>query len=390
VRRVWRKRREKLGFWWLPLAWVGVLLVSLLRWVLIYYSFQGRLLFPGIAVVSTLLIVGVGEWVPAGRRETLSRTVAVALLVLAALAPFLSIVPAYAHPEPLAPAQLPGEALGGPAILGAGMAELVGAEVPFQSVIPGEYVRVVLYWRALEPLEDDFLAAVHLLGRGMESVGNATRHPAMGMVPTSLWEPGQVWRDEFHVYVDETATAPSRLLVTASLYSPELGLDLAAVLPGGIPVNPLVVGLAKLVPSSWPAVQPVYPLQVDLDDGVSLLGYDLEPLSARAGEDVALTLYWGPRASPQVDYTVFVHLLNSAGEPVLFGDSPPLGGEYPTSMWSAGESIVDPHHLRLPADLAPGLYRFVVGMYELDSMARLERVDGGGDSVALEIDLQVR
>jgi hypothetical protein len=129
---------------------------------------------------------------------------------------------------------------------------------------------------------------------------------------------------------------------------------------------------------------------VDLADGVTLTGFGMEPQSVRAGETVTLTLYWETRSAPSRDYTVFVHLLDRSGEPVHFGDAPPLEGDYPTGMWAAGECVVDPHPLTLPADLSPDEYDLLVGMYNRDTMVRLQRLDGAGDSVEIPIPVEVR
>ena len=48
-------------------------------------------------------------------------------------------------------------------------------------------------------------------------------------------------------------------------------------------------------------------------------------------------------ATPATDYTVFVHVLDSAGNVVGGQDNQPVGNRYPTTIWSAGEKIVDPY-----------------------------------------------
>jgi hypothetical protein len=58
-------------------------------------------------------------------------------------------------------------------------------------------------------------------------------------------------------------------------------------------------------------------------------------------------------------------------------------GDYPTSLWAAGETIPDPHPIALPSDLPVGQYRVLVGMYNLETMERLSRSDGSGHSVEI-------
>ena len=119
-------------------------------------------------------------------------------------------------------------------------------------------------------------------------------------------------------------------------------------------------------------------------------GYDLSLVEVVPGEVVTLTLYWEARETPAADYQVFVHLLGAGPEPVAQGDGPPLMGDYPTTMWAPGEIVADPHPIALPAGLPPGQYRLLVGMYDLETLARLARLDGAGDSVKIPTTVEVR
>jgi hypothetical protein len=332
------------------------------------------LMFPGIAALSTFLALGLGEWFPRRRRLVATWAMGGVLLALAIVIPFVSILPAYAYPEPLTLADVPAEARVDPVDVG-GVARVVGWELDEQVVRPGDLsasVEVVVYWEAVAPDGRDYLAFSKLLGRGHQLAGDVTRHPVDGMVPTSLWQPGQVWRDRYRVPVFEDVLAPSLLRLEVGLYDPQAREDLGSVR----------VGEAKLAP---PAAQtaPDHPLEVALDDGVALLGYDLPSRSVAPGETITLTLHWEAQAAPSADYQVFVHLLGAGPEPVAQGDGPPLEGDYPTSVWAAGEVIVDPHAIVLPADVPPGRYRLLVGMYDLDTLARLPRPDGAGDAIEI-------
>jgi hypothetical protein len=128
---------------------------------------------------------------------------------------------------------------------------------------------------------------------------------------------------------------------------------------------------------------------VALADGITLRGYDLAPTEIYAGEIVTITLHWTARDAPSRDYQVFVHLLGDAPEPLAQGDGPPLSGYYPTSMWAAGETLVDPHPLSLPSDLPTGPYRLLVGMYNLETMERLPRLDGSAASIEIPVNVTV-
>ena len=100
-------------------------------------------------------------------------------------------------------------------------------------------------------------------------------------------------------------------------------------------------------------------------------------------ENLKLRLYWQTNGPPDRDYTTFLHLRDRAGQNVAQKDSPPAGGLYPTSLWDTGEIIVDDITLPL-ADVPPGNYGLVVGLYDYTSGGRLP-VDG---DPAGELELQ--
>jgi hypothetical protein len=126
----------------------------------------------------------------------------------------------------------------------------------------------------------------------------------------------------------------------------------------------------------------------NLGDTVRLVGYDpVPPLQAVPGATLSLTLYWECLRHPEADYTVFVHLVGADGYPLAQADGQPLQGTHPTSIWDAGDLLVDPYDLHIPSELPPGEYELISGMYLLSTRERLPTVgtDGRalGDSISL-------
>jgi hypothetical protein len=299
------------------------------------------------------------------------------------LLPWTTIRPAYAYPEPVT--AVPPQAQFGPVTFQAedGAIQLVGLEMePGQSVTPaGDPVQLVLYWQMVSPVSQDYLSSVHLLGRELESVGSVNRYPAGGMTPTSRWQPGQIWRDVYHVYVHTDAAAPSQLRVSASLYDDEAERPLPATWPDGTAVDLLLVGEPARLAANTPPPEPQTRLNIPFAEGITLSGYDLVP-----SEPVSLTLYWQAKSRPSQNYTVFVQLLNENGEWLAGADAPPVNNFYPTSLWQKGDWIDDLHVLPLPPELPPGTYTIRVGLYDPASGARLARQDGGGDAVDIPLE----
>ena len=365
---------------WLLLVWPLILLVLLVRWNIISPAFQGRLLFPALGAITVLWSVGLLSLVRPSSRPKLALGIGLAALVIAALLPWLAIRPAYAYPEPLA--AVPEPALFGPITFqaGDGVLQLAGVEVPpGQSTTPGgEPIEVALYWQVLEPVKQDYLSTAHILGRETTSVGQVNRYPGGGMIPTSLWQPGQVWRDVYLINVSRDALAPARLQIKTGLFDTELKQDLLAVGPDGQAIDLLVVGEARLADSEGQFAPPAVDLNVAFAEGIVLLGYDL--ITDIEGE-MKLSLHWLANDQPAADYTVFVHLLDTDGNQIAGGDGPPVYGDYPTGMWRNGDVIIDEHRLVLPADLALGDYQVTVGLYDPLTLSRLARLDGEGDAV---------
>ncbi len=387
--RQWLRKRTQLiaSGGWLPLAWTAVLFLLLVRWNIISPAFQGRLLFPALGGMMALLAYGLLSWVNEAWQPRLAAGLAGIMLLIALLLPWLTIRPAYALPPPLA--DIPAEArLAEPItfVTENGRLQLIGVVMePGQHIQPGEPVTLTVYWQAAEPTAADYLSSVHLLGRAYESVGSINRHPAMGLIPTSHWQAGDIYRDDYHVYADETAVMPTQLLVSLSLYDLAAGKPLPALNPAGLPLDPLLVGeRAALSPESAPEIQPTLPLNIPFAEGITLRGADL-PATAVAGTTIPLTFYWQAAATPPQDYTVFVQLLDGRRQMIASADAPPVGNFYPTSLWQAGDVVDDQHWLSVPADLPPGRYPLLIGWYEPGSGARLLRQDEAVDFIELTL-----
>jgi hypothetical protein len=103
-----------------------------------------------------------------------------------------------------------------------------------------------------------------------------------------------------------------------------------------------------------------------------------------------LSLVWQAVPAVGVDYTVFVHLVDTAGNRLAGIDGqPPL----PTSQWVRDEVVIDERAVPIPEDLPPGEYRLVVGLYRADTGERLRLLDETGapvaDSLTLPLSLTI-
>ena len=92
---------------------------------------------------------------------------------------------------------------------------------------------------------------------------------------------------------------------------------------------------------------------------------------ASAGAQINLHGFWQALKRPPQDYSVFVHLIATADQPPLAQSDSLILPNYPTGAWRPGDQLTDTLSLTLPADLAPGTYDLVAGVYFLQTGERL-------------------
>jgi len=125
------------------------------------------------------------------------------------------------------------------------------------------------------------------------------------------------------------------------------------------------------------------PNTVKFQDAVSLLGYDLDLTWARPGGLILVTLYWQADSAVFLPYKVFTHL--GQNEILAQADAEPGCGHYPTYTWRSGDRFVDRHAIFLSDDIPPGQYPLQVGLYELRSNLRMDRLDELGNPAGVSL-----
>ncbi len=118
--------------------------------------------------------------------------------------------------------------------------------------------------------------------------------------------------------------------------------------------------------------EPAEAVDAHFGETVRLLGYAPGETSGSPGQVIPVTLFWQADSPLTVRLKVFIHLLDEAGNLVAQNDSEPLGNLAPTTSWPTGERVVDRHGVLLPAELPPGSYQLVLGLYRLSDGARLD------------------
>ena len=252
---------------------------------------------------------------------------------------------------------------------------LLGVSLDTTTARPGEPLILTLFWRA-DRDPDPGLVVRLTLGTTLLAEGD----PVHGTYPTADWAAGEVVADRYDPRVP-LDTAPGTYPLHLELLASDAETALDAIL-GQV----VVQETGRLFEP--PTID--YALDVTLGEQVRLLGYDLDPSQPAPEDQLTLTLYWQALSEMETSYTVFTHLLGDDGGVVAQHDASPAGGSYPTTLWVAGEVVEDPHLLELPASLAAGTYTMEVGMYVLETGARLAVPDSADGAVRFPVVIRSR
>lgn len=114
--------------------------------------------------------------------------------------------------------------------------------------------------------------------------------------------------------------------------------------------------------------RPLQSLAAQFGDDMLLRGYDVLTERVTVGETLAVTLWWQALRGNLDERSIMLHLRNERDERMIDADGPPASGGRPTSLWQAGELIIEERRVAIPADLPPGRYWLVIGSYRWPSL----------------------
>ncbi|MCA9944388.1 MAG: hypothetical protein KC449_12955 [Anaerolineales bacterium] len=243
-----------------------------------------------------------------------------------------------------------------------GTITLLGGNLDRTDAAPGDFVLVTLFWTAQQtracPECAETAVTLSLIDENKTAVANwpitlpdfgagAWRSQLLQRLPVNLADGRTQWQLTFPSgqtvrWGELVITAPERLM-------------------------------------TLPAVQTA--VNITLSEQVSLVGFTLDRQTVEAGETINLELVWQAVMEMSESYRVFVHVLGADGRIVAQADGLPASWTRPTTGWLPGEFIRDSHRLTLPAELPPGDYTLVTGLY-LPNGSRLQQ-ENGRDNIPL-------
>lgn len=251
---------------------------------------------------------------------------------------------------------------------------------------------VDLYWRSLAEQYQPYILSLQLLDQQSGQRVAASD----GVLPRLQWAAGEIVQERRIVMINDVP--PGQYTLGAALYYPgQPGNRIAALdersgkpWPGNVAVLDLpvlvlsaasrgtpvseegrVVVYAAASPEAPASAQ--HPLRATLGDVARLTGYSVEPEEAVAQEKLVFTLFWEAiNTEPlDVDYKVFVHLLDESGQVIAQHDGEPAAGRQPTHTWHKGDPIADSHEIVWLAQAYQGTATVEVGLYHPQTQERV-------------------
>jgi hypothetical protein len=258
--------------------------------------------------------------------------------------------------------------------------DLLGYDVDLSPRWPDDSIEVTTYWQTRQRTAQVYNVALHLLDNGL-TTQRLDDHYLGGLYPNTLWAPGEYTLDRHILDGSHRPSLPGLYTLELRLYDYSQGLfeplPMADIETNQPIDSNLVLGQVRIMdPAS--TQPPAHAKVVTLGQEIQLLGYDLPDTQVRPGESLSLALYWKAIAQPSTDYTVFTQLVGPDGTVWGQQDNQPQQGRYPTTAWSASDTVVDRYSLSVREGAPAGSYNLLGGMYDLATGERSPAIDAGG------------
>ncbi len=379
--------RKKLLALVVMMIWLVVMFVAYIQWNWMIHAAKGRLLYPTLFVVATLLGRGWDYWHK--RRRFIMPALLGGMGLVALFVPFGVMVPPTRRPPIYMDSKQIQPMHGFEGHFGDRIA-LLGYDLQQRSFEPGENVDLTLYWQALESVDKHYTLSLQLVSALPNETTKLLSHNTWtggGNYPTGYWQPGEIIVDQYRLHI------PDQVSYTTQgwfLYVILQNLENDTVLP--FEVDDTVIGkAAKLAmvrvgtsknlmePSPGHLTSPIV-----FENMIRLESLNL----ASTRDQWHVTLNWRCLTPINTDYTVFLHVNTDAGETIANADAPPLQGGFPTSLWQPGDRIQDEYIIPKPQQ-NNGAYTLKLGWYDPKTGTRLMAIEEGSDQPLLDAALSL-
>jgi mannosyltransferase len=230
---------------------------------------------------------------------------------------------------------------------------------------------VTLFWRAPQPLDEDYQVSVILRDTAGQSWGQWDGRPTAYLFPTDRWPVAQIVPGRYDLRLVPGAP-PGDYGLEVGVYTEDdpIGLDILD-LAGAPQGKRAVLGAVRLSVAAATAdqLEIPHPVSIDLGGGLVVLGWDVDRSEAQPGDRLRLTLIWSVESQPQGDYRLGVLISDATGEALSAGTFPPTNVWHPTGIWQEGQAWRGQSTFRLPIRAQPGEARLQIQLQDNDGTA---------------------
>ena len=229
-----------------------------------------------------------------------------------------------------------------------------------QRVPSGGILWALLEWEALGEAGENYKASLRLRDGAGHLIAQRD-HPLQDNTqdPTTRWKPKDGTVPDYYLLPIPYTTPPGEYTIEVVVYSP----DSLAPLPvdGVAGAVSATLGGVQIVPpqtiSATVEIEAGSPLSATITPEIAIAGYDLDSSQPYSpGGQGTMALYWHVTGTPATDLDWHLTLRDAGHEWLLIQAVPPLGAQFPTSQWTAGQLWKALYDFRVPVDVPTGTY----------------------------------
>jgi hypothetical protein len=234
------------------------------------------------------------------------------------------------------------------------------------------FFHITYFWQCLEKVERDYTLITQFEGHHGQTYRLDQSHQGVnGAYPTSMWQAGEVIREEYQVEVPADYP-PIRYALWVGVGDGDEGLKVASDVETD-EENRVRLGQIEVRPAEEPSPlvarpQPQNSVELNINDELVFLGYDLNQRNPKPGDQLKLTTYWQSLRKTEGDYAIQLELKNGGYKVREVLDIAP------TRLWKEGRYYQGDVVIAIHPDILRGTYSLNLG---------LERDDGTGMQVSL-------
>jgi len=235
------------------------------------------------------------------------------------------------------------------------------------------FFRITYFWQCLKEMEEDYTLVTQFEGHHGKTYRIDQSHQGVnGAYPTSMWREGEVIREEYQVEVPADYP-PIRYALWVGVRDGEEGLLEVVSDAETDEENRVRLGQIEMLPAERPTPlaaepQPQNRVEMNINDDLMFLGYDLSERNLQPSDQVKVTTYWQSLRETERDYVIQVELRNGGYKVREVLDLAP------TRLWEEGRYYRGDAVIAINPHLLGGTYSLNLG---------LERDDGTGTQISL-------